>query len=102
MIGAAMRRNETTFRLRSNADELRAAGVASLYMFGSTARDDANSDSDVDLFFDPADPRLNLFGVMAVRDAVEALLGCRADVMTRNSLHPYLRSRIEAEALQIF
>lgn len=102
MIDGAVRRSETTSRLRAHADRLRAAGVGSLYLFGSTARDDAGADSDVDLFFDPADARLNLFDVMAVRDEVEALLGCKADVMTRNSLHPYLRPRIEAEALQVF
>lgn len=97
-----MRRDETTSRLRDHADRLRAAGVGALYLFGSIARDDAGTDSDIDLFFDPANPRLNLFGVMAVRDEVEALLGCKADVMTRNSIHPYLRPRIEAEALQVF
>ncbi|KAB7644814.1 nucleotidyltransferase family protein [Polymorphobacter fuscus] len=97
-----MRRSETTARLLAHADRLRAAGVGALYLFGSTARDEAGPASDVDLFFDPADPRLSLFGVMAVRDTVEALLGCKADVMTRGSLHPYLRPRIEAEALRVF
>ncbi len=102
MVDGTMRRSETTTRLRANAERLRAAGVAALYLFGSTARDDAGPDSDVDLFFDPADPRFNLFDVMAVRDAVEAMLGCKVDVMTRSSLHPYLRPRIEAEALLVF
>lgn len=102
MVDELVRRSETTSRFRAHAEQLRAAGVGSLYLFGSMARDDTGTDSDVDLFLDPADPRFNLFGVMAVRDEVEALLGCKADVMTRNSLHPYLRPRIEAEALQVF
>lgn len=102
MVNGVMRRDETTAMLLANADKLRAAGVGALYLFGSTARGDADPQSDVDLFFDPADPRLNLFGVMAVRDEVETLLGCKADVMTRGSLHPYLRQRIEAEAMQVF
>lgn len=102
MINGVMRRDETTASLLANADRLRAAGVGALFLFGSTVRDDAGPDSDVDLFFDPANPRLSLFDVMAVRDEVEALLGCKADVMTRGSLHPYLRPRIEAEALRVF
>lgn len=97
-----MRRAEATTILAQNVDRLRAAGIASLYLFGSTARDEAGADSDIDLFFDPADPRLSLFGVMEIRDTLEALLDRKADVMTRGSLHPYLRSRIEAEAQRIF
>ncbi len=97
-----MRRAEATSRLKAHVEQLRSAGVAALYLFGSTARDDAGPDSDIDLFFDPADSRLNLFGVMAVHETIEDLLGGKVDVMTRTSLHPYLRPRIEAEALRIF
>lgn len=102
MIESGMRRAVTTASLLANAGRLRAAGVAALYLFGSTVRDNAGPERDVDQFFDPADARLSLFGVMAVRDEVEALLGCKADVMIHSSLHPYLRPRSEAEALRIF
>jgi predicted nucleotidyltransferase len=39
--------------LRRRGDELRPLGVSSLYLYGSTARDEASSDSDVDVFVDP-------------------------------------------------
>ncbi|GGI90012.1 hypothetical protein GCM10007973_27950 [Polymorphobacter multimanifer] len=97
-----MRRAETSSRLKAHADALRQAGVASLFVFGSTARDEATAASDVDIFFDPSPARFNLFDVMAVREKIEEFLGCRADVMTRKSIHPHLRDRIEAEAVQIF
>ena len=73
-----------------------------MHLFCSIARNEAVPDCDVDLFFDPASSRFNVLGDMAVRDAVEALLGCKADMMTRGSLHPYLHARIEAEVLRIF
>ena len=102
VINDVMHRSETTARLLVNAHQLRAAGGGVLYLFGWTAQGEAGPEGDVDLFFDPADTRFNLFGVVAVRDAVESLLGCQAYVLTRESLHPHLRPRIEAQARQVF
>jgi len=39
---------------------------------------------------------------MEVKEFAADILGCKTDVMTRRSLHPYLRPRIEASATQIF
>ena len=97
-----MRAIEAVDCLRRHADQLRMAGVGALYLFGSTARDEAGTGSDVDLFFDPARTGLSLFDVMAVRDQIGELLHRPVDVMTRGSLHPYLRPRIEAEAIRVF
>jgi predicted nucleotidyltransferase len=47
-----MRRDEAIERIGSNADRFRELGVASLYLFGSTARNEAGADSDVDVFVD--------------------------------------------------
>ena len=102
MLDQAMQSREVTARLLVHARALQAAGVGNLYLFGSTARDEAGPDSDVDLFFDPARNDLSLFDVMDVRDQLAVLLGRRVDVMTRGSLHPYLKSRIEAEAIRVF
>ena len=43
-------RAEAIVRLKEHEAELRRLGVERLYMFGSTARDDADEESDVDLF----------------------------------------------------
>jgi len=89
-------------RLQDHEAALRARGVAALYIFGSVARDEAGPESDVDLFFDYDDPTFNLFDVMDVEEEVSALLGTRVDVMTRGSLHPRLRQRIEGSAVRVF
>ena len=99
---ALMQSAEALDRLRDHAEQLRSSGVGALYLFGSTARDEAEPGSDIDLFFDPAHDRLNLFDVMDVRDQIGGLLHRPVDVMTRASLHPYLRRRIEAEAIRVF
>ena len=102
MVKIAMQRTETTAVLAAHADQLRALGIGALFLFGSTARDEAGPGSDVDLFFDPVRPGLSLFDVMDVRDRISGLLHRPVDVMTRSSLHPYLRQRIEAEAVRVF
>jgi predicted nucleotidyltransferase len=93
---------EDIARLREHQAELKALGVEHLYLFGSTARGDANADSDVDLFFDHERGRLSLFSLMDVKESATRILGCKTDIMTRDSLHRTLRQRIEAVAVQVF
>jgi len=88
--------------LRANEAELRCFGVSRLYLFGSVARGQARSDSDVDLFIETDNPRFSLIELVDVQDRISAILGIESDVMTRGSLHPLLRQQIEAEALRVF
>jgi hypothetical protein len=81
---------------------LKRLGVQHLYLFGSTARGEARDDSDGDLFFDHPEGSLGLFQLMDVKEAAARILGRKTDIMTRRSLHPVLRERIEASALRIF
>lgn len=97
-----MTRDEAMIRLRQHEAEFRQLGVDHLYLFGSTARGEASARSDIDLFFDHEKGRLGLFDLMEVKERASAILGQTADIMTRGSLHPALRQRIEASALQVF
>jgi uncharacterized protein len=97
-----MQRDEVLAKLKQHEADLRRLGVEHLYLFGSTARDEAREDSDVDLFFDYERGKLGLFELMDVKEETSRILGCKADIMTRDSLHKVLRSRIEASALQVF
>lgn len=97
-----MERDTAIARLKAHEAELKQLGVEHLYLFGSTARGDAGEASDVDLFFDHPEGSLGLFQLMDVKERATRILGCKADIMTRRSLHPVLRDRIEASALQVF
>jgi uncharacterized protein len=97
-----MDRNAAIAKLKEHEAELKRLGVEHLYLFGSTARGEAREDSDVDLFFDHPLGSLGLFELMDVKDAAARILGRKTDIMTRRSLHPVLRERIEASALQVF
>ncbi len=89
--------------LREHADALRALGATGLYLFGSTARDDARPGSDVDLFVDyDESSAFSLIELITIKDYLEGILHRPADVTTRDSLHPMLRDRILAEAERIF
>jgi predicted nucleotidyltransferase len=88
--------------LKAHEPELRRLGVQHLYWFGSTARGEARPGSDVDLFFDHEWGELSLFDVMEIQDVTARILECDTDAITRGSLHPILRDRIENSALQVF
>jgi uncharacterized protein len=97
-----MDRDRVLAALRDHEPELKAAGAAALYLFGSTARGRARPDSDVDLFLDYADGRFSLIDQLRLEGLIEELLGAKVDLMTRGSLHPILRPGIEASALRVF
>ena len=88
--------------LQAHEADLKRLGVQRLYLFGSTARGEAGDDSDVDLFFDHEKGKLGLFELLDVKERAASILGRKADVMTRDSLHPRLRKRIEASAVLVF
>lgn len=98
-----MNRMDAIDRLRDSADAVRTLGATSLYLFGSTVRDEARSDSDLDLFvdYDPAS-RFNAFDLIGIKLLLEDRLGAAIDITTRDGLHPRLRDRIEASAIRVF
>src|ERR1700756_4390567 len=98
-----MNRTEALKKLRPFADALKARGATSLYLFGSTARNEAGSKSDLDLFLD-YDPKskFNALDLVAAKRLLQRGLGIKVDLTTRNGLHPLLRKKIEAEAARVF
>jgi predicted nucleotidyltransferase len=98
-----MTRSEAIIQLRAHAADVRDMGATSLYLFGSTARDDARPDSDLDLFIDyDPESRFNGLDLVGIKLFLEERLGTDVDVTTRDSLHPRLRARIERSAVKVF
>jgi uncharacterized protein len=100
-----MGRDEVIAKLKETEPALRGFGVAALYLFGSHARDEAKSGSDVDVFVDPAPDRD--FGFLPFMDAYETIQKAFGDAVevgysTRTGLSPYILSDVEREAVRIF
>ena len=97
-----MTREQAISRLIEHEAELKRLGVETLYLFGSTARNEAGTNSDVDLFFDYPKGKFGLYELIDVKDYTASILGAKADIMTRDSLHRMLRRQIETSAVRVF
>lgn len=97
-----MTRADVITELRSRAADIRALGATSLYLFGSTARGEADETSDVDLFVDYDPDKFSFVELIRLRERISQALGRPADLTTREGLHPLLRPAIEAEAIKVF
>ncbi len=85
---------------RVKPDLARRFGVVQLLLFGSTVRNEAKPDSDVDIvvsFDGPATSR-RYFGVQFY---LEDALGCPVDLVTQKALRQELRPFIEREAVSV-
>lgn len=82
---------------------MRGMGATALYLYGSTARDEAKAASDLDLFID-CEPgtRFSLLDLVALKQFLEEELAMEVDITTRNSLNPRLRGDIERSAIRVF
>ena len=98
-----MNRIETIRRLQDHADAIKAMGATSLYVFGSTARNEARPDSDLDLFIDyDRESLFKAFDLVGIKQLLEQELGMHVDVTTRDGLHPMLRADIERAAVRVY
>ena len=98
-----MNRVDAINRLRQKADAVRGMGATGLYLFGSTARNEARQASDLDLFIDyDPESRFNAFDLIGIKLLLEKELDVPVDVTTRDGLHPRLRPGIEKSAVRIF
>jgi predicted nucleotidyltransferase len=98
-----MNRDRAINLLKAHEPEFHNAGIGALYLFGSVARDQAQPESDVDVFFDLERPDgFTLFDLVTVQERMQDILGTTVDVMTRDGIHPRRRARIEASAVRVF
>ena len=87
--------------LRQQRDVILELHVASLYLFVSVARNQAKASSDIDLLVEFSMP-VGMFAFARLQIYLEKLLGYAIDLGTVDSLKPYLRDRVLAEAKRVF
>lgn len=91
-------KEEILRQLRAHSERIRALGVAELRLFGSFLRQEQRPDSDVDLLvrFAPNGKSYDRF--LALATLLEEILQRPVELVTTESLSPYIGPRIEAEA----
>lgn len=99
----AMKRDDVIRTLKAREDDLRAHGVTHAAVFGSVARNEQRSDSDIDILVD-VDPDVvaTMFDYAGLKDYVASLFQGRVDVIDRDALKPRLRRSVATEAIYAF
>lgn len=92
--------------IRKKALPLLKPYISHLAVFGSTVRGEATSKSDIDLLIrlkpSYARPKLGLFKLMEIEEALEKKLGREVDLVAEDSLSPYIRPYVEKEKVVIY
>lgn len=75
--------------------------VAKLEVFGSTARGEANDDSDIDLLVEFS-RRKSLLALVSLERKMSVALGRKVDLLTEAAISPYLREQINRDRRVIY
>lgn len=96
-----MRKDEALQFFKTHKQEMvDRFGVKRLALFGSTVRDEATQDSDLDVLveFEGGETYRNYFDLLFF---LEDSLHCEIDLVCRDALRPQLKPYIEKEAIYV-
>lgn len=96
-----MKRDEILSLVAAHREELEQLGVKALNLFGSVARDQAHSDSDVD-FLVEFSIEAGLFDLFRVQHYLEDLLKRQIDLGTEDALREHLREPVMKDMIRVF
>ena len=94
----ALTKKQVVEQLEAAREQIQALGVRRLALFGSVVRGEARPDSDVDLLVQFNPERKTLHSFMTLCFLLEDLLQRRVELVTTESLSPYIGPHILREA----
>ncbi len=96
-----MNRDEILAALRKfKQDYAEQYQIIEIGVFGSTARNEIREDSDVDICIKTRTP--NPFMLVHIKETIEELVHKPVDIVrVRENMNPFLKKRIEKEALYV-
>lgn len=80
--------------LIANKQQLVAFGVEEIGLFGSFVRNEQRKDSDIDLLVNIHPPKKTFQNFMRLNYYLEELLGRKVELITKQSLSPYIGPHI--------
>jgi predicted nucleotidyltransferase len=101
MSTISLTRDEAIRQLQTVESEIRRLGVRRLALFGSVLRNEAHPDSDVDVLVEFTSTEKTFDRFMALVDLLETTLERQVEVVTTESLSPFIGPHILAEATDV-
>ena len=96
-----MDRESVLAKLARQHHLLKKYQVKTISLFGSVARGDAGSGSDVDLLVEfESNAEVGMFEFARLRRELSQMLGCEVDLATPGSLHKSMKTDILREAIR--
>ena len=92
-----MTREEIMHQIREHDDFLILHGIKRIGLFGSYARGEQREDSDIDLLVEFDEGKKNYDNFMELCFFLEEILGKKVDLLTPESLSPFMRPFIEKD-----
>lgn len=77
-------------------------GVSTLFLFGSVARGESTSSSDIDLLYDLKPGARLGWEIEDLAGALEEIFGRRVDLVARVAVHPMLKAAVLGEARPLY
>lgn len=99
----AMDRNAAIARLKAHETELRAMGVSALSLFGSVARGEARTNSDIDLAarFDPA-AKVGMVKYGTILERLRTVLHAPVDLVGEPARTARMQAEIDRDRATVF
>ncbi len=85
--------------INENKDHLRKIGITRIGLFGSYIRNENTDDSDVDIIIEFDEEKKNFHNYMEACDFLEKIISRKVDIVTPESISPYIKPYIEKEVI---
>ena len=94
-------RDQILKMILNNQNNIRDFGVSKIGLFGSFVRNEQNEESDIDLIVQFEKGKKSYIKFINLSDYLEKLFNNKVDLLTEKGISPYMKSRIEKEAVYV-
>ncbi len=96
-----MNRSDILEKLKKYREEnAQKYAISKLGLFGSYSREESGDDSDIDIVIETNEP--DIFKIVHIKADLEKLLHSKIDIVRkREKMNPYLKKRIERDAIYV-